>query len=573
MARMIPSICPENAPPGEKQLFRRLRDDPDSEGWYVLHGLDLAQHTSQVSGEADFVVIVPEFGILVIEVKSHTRIHVDDQGWHLGDHSKPEQRGPFKQAAEAMHSLRKYIIKMDPSYGTFLTWSAACFPRLTFRQKSPEWHEWQVIDRDRLNSAPISTIIKSILLKGRNVLAINNVGCASNQHQHASIQRCESITRSLRPVFEVAISSKARRKKLEDDLIHLTEEQYTALDQMMYNPRMIFSGAAGTGKTVLATEAIRRTVVETPQQRVALFCFNKFLGQNLHSHCKETAPDAVVNNIDEWLYSMAKDKLTPAIRNSPNFFKGGLVDTAIECLLESEDSLPCFDFIILDEAQDLLQPQYLELLDLILDGGLSSGKWLFFGDFLGQDIFSKGSVSVSDFRNNNAPSAAMFGLSVNCRNTLPISDYVVSLGQLKPPYAKVLRGDSHEDPELKFWTDSEVQKQQVTDFISECLNAGYKARDIVLLSPIDEDCLGSQLALDAKWSQKVAPYGVTKNRISYTTIHKFKGMEAPVIILTDFDEIDSSHQQSLFYIGLSRALHCLGIFLHNDLKPVLRSII
>lgn len=570
---MIPSICPEASPPGEKQLFRRLRDDPDTEGWYVLHGLDLAQHTTQMSGEADFVVIVPEYGILVIEVKSHTRIHVDDQGWHLGDQPHPEQRGPFKQAAEAMHSLRKYVVKIDPSYGSFLTWSAACFPRLTFRQKSPEWHEWQIIDRGRLTSAPISIIIKGILLKGRDILISNNVGCASNQPQHASIERCERITRSLRPIFEVAISPEARRNKLEDDLIHLTEEQYTALDQMMFNPRMIFSGAAGTGKTVLAIEALRRTAVVTPQTRVALFCFNKLLGQELHSRCKEIAQHAVVTNIDEWLYSIAKNKLTPAIRNSPDFFKGGLVDIAIECLLESDATLPCFDFIILDEAQDLLQPHYLELLDLILEGGLSSGQWLFFGDFLGQDIFSQGSVSVNDFRANNAPAAAMFGLSANCRNTLPISEYVVSLGQLKPPYAKVLRGDTHEDPELKFWTDGEMQKQQVTDFISECMKAGYRAGDIVLLSPIDEDCLGMQLALDAEWSQKVAPYGVTKNRISYTTIQKFKGMEAPVIILTDFNSIDSSHQQSLFYIGLSRALHCLGIFLHEDLKPVLRSII
>ncbi|WP_435894584.1 NERD domain-containing protein [Oceaniferula spumae] len=570
---MIPSICPEVAPPGEKQLFRRLRDDPDTEGWYVLHGLDLAQHTTQMSGEADFVVIVPEYGILVIEVKSHTRIHVDDQGWHLGDQPHPEQRGPFKQAAEAMHSLRKYVVKVDPSYGSFLTWSAACFPRLTFRQKSPEWHDWQIIDRGRLTSAPISTIIKSILLKGRDILIGNNVGCATNQPKYASIERCERITRSLRPIFEVAISPKARRNKLEDDLIHLTEEQYSALDQMMFNPRMIFSGAAGTGKTVLATEALRRTSVEAPQTRLALFCFNKLLGQELHSQCKEIAQHAVVTNIDEWLYSIAKNKLTPAIRNSPDFFKGKLVELAIECLLESDDTLPCFDFIILDEAQDLLQPHYLELLDLILDGGLSSGQWLFFGDFLGQDIFSQGSVSINDFRVNNAPSAAMFGLSANCRNTLPISEYVVSLGQLKPPYAKVLRGDTQEDPELKFWSDGEMQKQQVTTFISECMKAGYRAGDIVLLSPIDEDCLGMQLALDAEWSQKVAPYGMAKNRISYTTIQKFKGMEAPVIILTDFNSIDSSHQQSLFYIGLSRALHCLGIFLHEDLKPVLRSII
>ena len=81
MALMLPSICPDTAAPGERELFRRLRDDPDTKGWIVLHSLDLARHVCNVAGEADFVVIVPEQGILVIEVKSHGAVMVDSEGW------------------------------------------------------------------------------------------------------------------------------------------------------------------------------------------------------------------------------------------------------------------------------------------------------------------------------------------------------------------------------------------------------------------------------------------------------------------------------------------------------------
>ena len=153
---MIPTVCSADSPPGELELFRRLKDDPDTEGWIVLHSLDLARHVEQVAGEADFVVIVPGEGVLVIEVKSHLSVRVDDEGWHLGRSLKPEERGPFKQASTAMHSLRNYLLDRDRSFGSLVTWSAVCFPRVDFRIKSPEWHDWQVIDRSRLTSGPLS---------------------------------------------------------------------------------------------------------------------------------------------------------------------------------------------------------------------------------------------------------------------------------------------------------------------------------------------------------------------------------------------------------------------------------
>lgn len=67
MARMMPSYCPENVPPGERALFASLAGSDETHGWIVLHSLAIASHVRQVEGEADFVVIVPGSGILVIE--------------------------------------------------------------------------------------------------------------------------------------------------------------------------------------------------------------------------------------------------------------------------------------------------------------------------------------------------------------------------------------------------------------------------------------------------------------------------------------------------------------------------
>ena len=73
MARMMPAYCPDGAPPGERELYAELAKSPDTADWIILHSLAIADHVKQVEGEADFAVILPERGVLVIEVKSHQR--------------------------------------------------------------------------------------------------------------------------------------------------------------------------------------------------------------------------------------------------------------------------------------------------------------------------------------------------------------------------------------------------------------------------------------------------------------------------------------------------------------------
>ena len=49
-----------------------------------------------------------------------------------------------------------------------------------------------------------------------------------------------------------------RIERAEEKLLRLTEEQYDRLEELEDNPRCLFEGAAGTGKTLLAVEFARR---------------------------------------------------------------------------------------------------------------------------------------------------------------------------------------------------------------------------------------------------------------------------------------------------------------------------
>jgi len=103
-----------NASPGERKIFKKLRDSEKGKDWIVLHSLDLLSHVTKSQSEADFVILIPGIGALVLEVKSAKSISHGPEGWKIG--SKVEQRGPFKQANEAMRSIMEYLDEVGLKY-------------------------------------------------------------------------------------------------------------------------------------------------------------------------------------------------------------------------------------------------------------------------------------------------------------------------------------------------------------------------------------------------------------------------------------------------------------------------
>ena len=67
------------------------------------------------------------------------------------------------------------------------------------------------------------------------------------------------------------------RKNLDEKLKRFTSEQLKALDSMRENPRVVFNGPAGTGKTLLAIEAARRSISDGC--RTLFLCYNKHISE------------------------------------------------------------------------------------------------------------------------------------------------------------------------------------------------------------------------------------------------------------------------------------------------------
>ena len=110
MARMIPDVDPSQLEhSSEEPVYVALRDQL-SDDFVVLHSYPWLRpwrdEGALSEGEADFVVVHPAHGLLVLEVKGGEQIRHDGHRWYrAAKEGSREFQDPFKQARRSMHAL------------------------------------------------------------------------------------------------------------------------------------------------------------------------------------------------------------------------------------------------------------------------------------------------------------------------------------------------------------------------------------------------------------------------------------------------------------------------------------
>ncbi len=558
---MIPAaIDPDTPSPGEKDVFQRLASDPVASDWTVIHSFDLPHHVRRISGELDFVVLIPGRGILCVEVKAASSVSRREGLWYYGKDPKGDPRGPFRQAADGMHSLRERLTKRYPSAGKAVFWSAVILPYTSLDFQAEEWHSWQLIDGARYRSASLAESCARVLDRAREFLAgKRSAGWFDPDSRVPTPDDCDRIAGVLRPDFEAFQSPRERRRQASAELKRYTEEQFVALDAMTRNPRVVFEGPAGTGKTLLAIESAQRAVAD--DKRVLLVCFNRLLGSWLRRETEALGSNITAGTLHSYMLSLAGLERPP--RTEPDFWEDELPHLALERLLEAQGAAP-FDLLLVDEAQDLLDDRYLDVLDLSLAGGLSSGQWRLFGDFERQAIYGPGAPSLDAFLEHRGAGAPVHSLRTNCRNTPRVASLVRLLSHLQPDYAKVLRPDDGVEPELRFYPPERTPAEALTRALGELRADGYRGRDVAILSPRAAGSSAEGLT-EQPWCDRLRPFGDSAGgHTQHGTIHAFKGLEAPAVVVTDLDDVSGSAAEALFYIAVTRPTERLVLVLPDS---------
>lgn len=128
MVQLIPDVlAPEIKSPAEKRLFIEFRDHRTNKKYVVLHSLGIAEHTNNIFGEIDFVILCNE-GVLCLEVKGG-QVSRRNGVWEFANrYSKISHKneGPFQQVQGNMQSLRQYMVRRLGNYDPLVRCQYAC---------------------------------------------------------------------------------------------------------------------------------------------------------------------------------------------------------------------------------------------------------------------------------------------------------------------------------------------------------------------------------------------------------------------------------------------------------------
>jgi len=578
MAKMIPPHWHEKTPRSEQQVFSLLQNDRQAEDWVVLHSLNLKQSGTRPYGEVDFVILIPGAGVICLEVKGG-RVACKDGAWTATDASGatfPLKRSPFSQAQDGMHEVRKSLkerLAGAPEFYKVPFGYAVVFTDVEAPPTGIGTEPWEVIDRHSLTTG----FAEQLLRAAKHQRARHRIQSTPAEPQPPLLRKMRD---ALRPDFDRIVARGTLVNDSERHLLRLTEEQYYLLDLLGGNARCLFEGAAGTGKTLLALEFARRC--SRSGDRVLLICFNRLLGDWFVNEIRATATgmditagrfykclrDAIVSSAIAGEFQVAEQQA----HDSELF--GTVYPLYGQLALEANGNR--FDVIVMDEAQDLVRPAVLDLLDVWVRGGLRDGRWAFFGDFHRQAIYgNERPENAYQLISARCSSYARASLTQNCRNTRRIGEETALLSGFESPPYRMGQVDGTPVDYLEY-SDAESQRSALEKVLSRLAREPDIAPDdVVILSRhrLEHSAAGalvdSALFRIQSIEQSASKVGRTPT-FRFATASAFKGMESKIVVLCDVDRIDGDDERSLLYVAMSRARSLLTVLLHESTKSAVR---
>jgi uncharacterized protein YbaR (Trm112 family) len=518
----------------------------------VLFGVRLLVRDGpdEIDAEADFIIVEPECGVLVLEIKGGGIRRDARTGQWFSLDRRGEQHAignPIEQARRTRYALARKL-KEGPRTKLFdyPIRHAVIFPDVTLRQQwlGPDVEPDIVLDERSLTG-----------LHG----AIRRALGGPRPEGPLAPAAIQALVDALSPTIEVRKPRLGRLvQEAEEEIVQLTERQFAVLRLLERHRRARIVGPAGSGKTMLAIEKARQLALQG--NRVLLTCFNR----NLSRWMRRTLQDAlgttelfegdrpllVVTHfhglVRDFCERTGRPFQPPAgdRREEEQFWK----EQAPQILIDSVEQLPDlrFDAIIVDEGQDFLTDWWIALLEVL--GDQERGfLYIFYDD--NQTLYT-------DSRQLEFPIVdEPYMLAEVFRNTRPIFERFRPFyrGSIEP----LFRGP--DGPEVE---EVPVTGQGVLQALASRLRRlfeeeGIEPRDVVILTPRSRErsALRDKTWIAARWQLTWEPVDreEANHRVRASSIHAFKGLESPVVILAELDELAHPRVDELWYVALSRA--------------------
>lgn len=516
-------------------VYDRLRDQLEDftvfyhSPWYDEN----AAHGSR-DGEADFVVAHPHWGFVVLEVKGGV-ISRDETTRIWRSRNKQgsvfEIKNPVEQALVSKHVILRKLLKAWKGKAPFIRVKhGVVFPDSGRPRNSNALGADMPLeifafaeDMDQLGAKVVKILMTEPELSETRY---GNLGEHGIEILHQLFDRG----------FELDVSLAALLAEDENKIIQLTEQQNAYLDLTRPQRRAIFTGGAGTGKTTLAIEKSKRLAQEGAE--VLLLCFNNPLSAYLHSQVKDFANITASSFHRFCLSAIARAGIAfdHNEEGDRRYFDEVLPEMLLAALSADDDLR--YDAVIVDEGQDFLESWWEPLLLTLKD---LDGIFFVFKDD-NQRIYRGESQKMPGLEKDP------LHLSVNFRNTQSIfraTEKYYEGGDIRP--------GGPEGKEIEWCpTKPGNEVKAIEKAINRLINIeGIPEHDIVVLCA----CAREKSALAP--GDSIGRYKTGQSEdfsgksIRFDSIHRFKGLESKVVILTDMDDAVASNE--LMYVGLSRA--------------------
>lgn len=506
----------------EKQVFDLLKEAfyAEDKPFFALHSFMLPHHGYKREAEIDFLICCP-YGLYALEVKGG-RVSFDGQRWGYTNKQGRQDfsiEGPFRQAKSAMYALRGRLQgQLTSSLFRKITFGyGVVFPECKLSNGFTEWDEQLLCHggKHRILEQWLRQLIKYWRTKEAEAQILGD-------------QEINLLIDVLRPKQASSIPVSMQVESVHERIRQLTVQQQMLLDAAEVNVRVMCSGSAGTGKTLLAMELARRWV--SAGKQVLLVCRSQWLKGFLTA--KFRLPNLTISTLDG---------LPVAVRRA---------------------NVGCFDALLADEGQDLLDIRFFQQVAPYLRGGFENGQWVFFHDINNQSgLFGAVDQAVLNRLEQLAP--VRIPLRRNCRNTAEIVNAIHEYTNADMGIEAVGAGPAVKV--LKAENNSQVCNL-LEESITEWLDFGdLPAAEITILTDFSSRefmqqfgrFLSSKIAVLDEYAMQYFP----PDAISLASINAFKGLENTAIILViNQQNKDFSRERLLRYVGMSRArvlLHVL----------------
>ena len=362
---------------GEKEADKQLSiEGDDSEVMYIVHQMRLSSryHKTQMAGECDFVVL-NRLGIMIIEVKGgiigYGKLPEGGTGYYrlVKERSREEIANPFTQVDGNADAVKKYLF--EKGMKNIFVGSMVCFPECEFDMEGigedDLWH--------RKHDLKLYEMILDSMERQLETFHENEVMKRVSRYadwKELDEEAMKRICESFEPEFDPSWYRSVLKLNLEESDRRM-KEGLSILSGLNENLRLIVQGPPGSGKSTYAFDIIRRLCISEGKTGLYI-CWNELLCAEMAVRISDPRAEIPAERIKTVLYfDLAKDlaELTgdkSLVPTHEKIAKGEMrqLVKGIVSKLGSSKKHEKYDFVVIDEAQDLFDKGIDQMLKALL---------------------------------------------------------------------------------------------------------------------------------------------------------------------------------------------------------------